>query len=242
MDLVLDLGNTRLKAAVFDGRDMVWQGWAAHDLQPFLLGVLDQYEPQHALLCATGAVPDWLEGLLKVRLHLFWLNEQAPLPFINAYATPSTLGRDRLAALAGTVALGFDGPLLVIDAGTCVTCDLLEPGRIFRQGSIAPGIRMRLRAMHQQTHRLPDIEPNESVALAGGDTASAMRAGAQMGLICELEGRIARYREDFPNLQVVITGGDQEFLVRNLKCVIFAHAELVLSGLNHILKELSDAG
>ena len=242
MNLVLDIGNTRMKAGVFEGATLVWQGWSASDYCPFLEEVLRRFEPGQAIVSATGAIPVWLEELLAGRLRLYWLDEITPLPFVNAYGTPSTLGKDRLAAMAGAVAAGFKAPLLVVDAGTCVTCDLLEPGFVFRCGSISPGIRMRLLAMHQQTHRLPDIEPAENVALGGSDTAGAMRAGAQMGLVCELEGRIERWRSEFPELQVVVTGGDHEFLVRNLKYVIFAHADLVLSGLNHILKDLSDAG
>lgn len=243
MDLVLDIGNTRLKAGAFEGNALVWQGWSVQDHRPFLEEILLRFDPLNVLISATGQVPDWLEAMLAMKSRLFWLDEHSPLPFTNAYGTPATLGKDRLAAMAGAIALGLNPPLLVIDAGTCVTCDLLEPGFVFRYGSISPGMAMRLHSMHRQTHRLPDIEPAaDEVHLGGSDTASAMRAGAQMGLVCELEGRIDRLRAEFPALQVVITGGDQEFLVRNLKYVIFAHAELVLSGLNHILKDLSHAG
>lgn len=242
MDLVLDIGNTRLKAGVFDRQQLIWNGWSDEGHRSFMEEIMLRFAPVRALVSATGSVPAWLDEIFTGKTHFFWLDEHSPLPFTNAYGSPSTLGKDRLAAMAGAVAMGFNAPLLVVDAGTCMTCDLLEPDLVFRRGSISPGMRMRLQSMHRQTHRLPDVEPALEVDLGGADTAAAMRAGAQLGMVCELEGRIERLRAEFPDLQVVITGGDLDFLVRNLKCPIFAHAELVLSGLNHILKDLSDAG
>ncbi len=242
MQLVLDIGNTRVKVALYEG--VVQQLYAV--TEAFSMEWLDQQLRGNAvkkgILSATGEIPEWLPAFLTRHMKWYELSHETPLPFINGYQSPDTLGRDRVAGLAGALALGYKPPLLVIDAGTCITIDLLDGQKLFVGGSISPGMQMRLEAMHTFTHRLPLIAMDEDAVLPGTDTRSALTAGAQMGAVCEIEGQIARYKDLYPKLNVVLTGGDMDFLVRRLKSAIFAHADLVLAGLNYILNHQSDAG
>ncbi len=242
MNLVLDIGNSRTKAALFSADEIICTD-SVTELSPDWLDHFIRHErPEAGIISATGMIPEWLPGWMDRAMTWFELTHQTRLPFHNHYQTPTTLGRDRMAGLAGALALGIQPPLLVIDAGTCITVDLLEAGLIYHGGSISPGLRMRLEAMHTFTARLPLAEWQASPTLPGRDTAGALSAGAQWGGICEIEGMILRYQADHPNLNVIVTGGDMDFLARHLNSVIFANAELVLIGLNQILKHELEAG
>lgn len=242
MHLILDIGNTRAKGAVFEN-GVLASITSFPSLTPECLTEWTRHvHLTKGIVSATGAIPEWLPGWLDDRLPWMELDHLTPLPYTNAYRTPETLGRDRLAGLAGGLALGYTPPFLVIDAGTCITVDLLEDGFLYRGGSISPGLRMRLSAMHSFTARLPLAPWQDDPPWTGTDTAGALSAGAQWGGICELEGMIARYRTNHPNLNVIVTGGDLDFLAKHLNSVIFAHPELVLIGLNQILTYAFDAG
>lgn len=242
MNLIIDIGNTRTKVALFEAdtcrKRESTKTFSAHWLNQFLGDV----HPTASILSVTGAIPDWVVETLSNLGHLLKLDHHTPLPFQNLYRTPETLGRDRIAKIAGAIALGYEPPLLLIDAGTCITIDLLEAGHCYHGGSIHPGMRMRLEAMHKMTARLPHAPWMDEPTLPGLDTLGSLAAGAQWGAICEIDGMIARYRTHYPELNVIITGGDMEFLVSHLNSVIFAHAELVLIGLNQILNHEFDAG
>jgi type III pantothenate kinase len=167
----------------------------------------------------------------------FWeLTAQTKLPIRHVYRTPETLGKDRLAAVVGACYLYPAEDCLVVDAGTCITFDILTADGVFRGGNIAPGVRMRLRAMHDYTARLPLVEPVRSTRLWGEQTTQALENGGALGAALELEGLQARLAEHFPRLRTVLTGGDAALLANLLKTKIFVHENLVLQGLNQILE------
>ncbi|MEZ5032560.1 MAG: type III pantothenate kinase [Saprospiraceae bacterium] len=242
MHLILDIGNTRIKGGIFEQAHLTEAETFTAMTPEDLTAWVQPFRISRAMISATGSIPEWLPGWLDAMVPWMELDHHTPLPFTNAYRTPETLGRDRIAGLAGALALGYQPPFLVIDAGTCITVDLLEEGLLYRGGSISPGLRMRLQAMHSFTARLPLAEWQDDPPWPGTDTAGALLAGAQWGGICELEGMITRYRQKHPNLNVIVTGGDLVFLANHLNSVIFAHPELVLIGLNQILTYAFDAG
>lgn len=241
MNLILDIGNTRTKVALFASRKSWRSEWTLALTAEWLDQFLDHVIPDATIVSVTGIRPDWLTDWLNNLGPWMELDHHARLPFSNHYQTPETLGRDRIAGLAGAIELGYHPPFLVISAGTCMTIDLMEDGRHYAGGSIHPGMRMRLEAMHMLTARLPHAPVQADPALPGRDTLGSLTAGAQWGIICEIEGMVARYRNQYPELNVIITGGDMEFLASRLNSVIFAHAELVLIGLNQILNHALEA-
>lgn len=236
--LILDFGNTCDKYAVFqpDGIQV------SHILEERLSTetlehLLNDLKPTAAILSSTAAERPELRKQLMDLLPFVHLTHETPVPFQNAYATPETLGRDRIAAIAGVRNHVADGAALVVDTGTCVTYDLLDSSDVYHGGAIAPGIRLRLNAMHTFTARLPlvDWDASSTVKLIGDSTENSLLSGAVLGAAAEIDSIAARYAERFDNLHVLLTGGDALALQASLKSRIFAVPNLVAEGLNKIL-------
>jgi type III pantothenate kinase len=160
------------------------------------------------------------------------------VPLANAYATPATLGADRLAAAVGAAGLWPGRAVLVVDAGTALKLDLVTADGTYHGGSIAPGLAMRLRALHEFTGRLPLLPlpaPHATVALVGGSTEGSLLSGVVNGTVAELNGLLAQYCAQHQALVVLLTGGDAAFLAPRLVGRIFVVPELVLLGLYRIL-------
>ena len=237
--LVLDIGNTATKAGCFaDGRlAETAAGLSAADT----LALVRRWQPQHLLLASVAGA----EALQKADFETEVAGKTielkpgtTPVPLRNAYATPHTLGADRLAAAVGAAALRPGQDTLVLDAGTALKADLVTADGTYHGGSIAPGLGLRLRALHEFTGRLPLLAlppPDATVALCGDSTTGAMLSGVVNGAVAELNGFVAEYRRRYPRLGVLLTGGDAPFLSARLAGRIFVIPELVLLGLNRIL-------
>jgi type III pantothenate kinase len=163
------------------------------------------------------------------------LDSKLPLPITIKYATPETLGVDRIAGVCGAQQKFPGEPCLVIDAGTCITYDFINHDGEFLGGAISPGMMMRFQAVHTFTSKLPLVSRPEKVVLIGDSTETCIQSGVIHGIVEELNGTIRRYQEEFAGLRVILCGGDARFFENNLKGAIFAVPELVLSGLNSIL-------
>jgi type III pantothenate kinase len=165
-----------------------------------------------------------------------FLRSDTPIPLINGYATPATLGLDRMAAAVGAWHLAKQKPALAIDLGTCITYELVDGKGVYRGGAISPGLKMRAKAMHAFTTGLPEIGINTAPDThLGNSTVSCLEVGVWSGLRFELEGFIAAYRLDFPEISVYLCGGDAESFDSFAKDHIFVVPNLVLLGLNCIL-------
>ncbi|MFA6127474.1 MAG: type III pantothenate kinase [Bacteroidales bacterium] len=240
-NLVIDAGNTLIKIAVYNSADLVTleshAGWSADDISSLLSSHPDI---KSCLICSTREVPGWLRKVIeKNNISYHELSHRLPLPIRIGYETPETLGNDRIAAAAGA-ADRFPGQnVLAIDAGTALTIDLVSSAGLFEGGNISPGMRMRFSALHQQTFSLPDIAPDEVVPLIGKNTRDAILAGVINGLTYEIDNSINSLKNKYNDLQVIMTGGDAPFLSKRLKNTIFVEENLVLSGLNAILRNFS---
>jgi len=175
---------------------------------------------------------DYLNSVTKLLI----LSDRTPLPIVLDYDTPETLGRDRIALAAGAAEIDPVSNILIIDAGTCITYDILSDGHKYLGGGISPGIEMRFKSLHTFTSKLPLVSRDKNFTLVGNSTKSSIRSGVQNGIIAEIEGIILKYKEEFPQLKVFFTGGDANYFVKKLKSNIFAIPNLVLLGLKDILK------
>jgi type III pantothenate kinase len=234
--LIIDIGNTLQKLAVFEGKEIVRKE-SFEKLDPAALAAfIDENGPFHGIIqSAVTIYPPETEEILAKAGKFILLTDLTPLPVINRYETPKTLGKDRIAAITGAWSMFPERNILVIDAGTCITYDMINESGEYLGGGISPGIRMRFKAMHTFTGKLPLIEPEEYDGLIGKTTAQSMMSGVYNGITGEITELIRRYNELYRNLLVILTGGDQEFLHKKLKIKIFAAPNLVLSGLNEIL-------
>lgn len=176
------------------------------------------------------------EKFLDNRLKLFVLSPELKQPFINLYATPVTLGKDRIALVAAAVRNYPGKNVLVIDAGTCVTYDFKNKKEEYLGGAISPGLQMRFDAMHKFTGNLPLLSGTEEVKLVGNSTQSSMNSGVVNGLAFEIDSFINAYKADNKDLTIILTGGDSQLLLKRLKNSIFANPNFLLEGLNYILE------
>lgn len=238
--LALDIGNTAVKYGCFENDDLLEADSVGTPEQ--LQVVVQRLQPQHAIVASVVVLTEaWLVVLQSVvpGQVLEFKAATTPLPIQNTYATPHTLGADRLAAAVGAAWQRPGQDTLIVDAGTAIKCDLVEGGHTFRGGSIAPGLRLRFQALHKFTGRLPLVElPTNleaAVPLTGNSTQTAIESGVLNGAAAEVNGLIDRYREQFPELGVVLAGGDAAFFQPRLKGAIFVVPELVLLGLHRIL-------
>ena len=234
--IIIDVGNTSVKLAVFEGDKLEA---VERDTGAAFVGrvaALSDQGIRSGILSSVATLPDELIGELRgLPLDLLWLNAETPLPFVNLYESPATLGPDRLAAAAGACALFPDSDVLVIDAGTCIKYEKISKGRYYHGGNISPGLTMRFEALHEFTARLPLLNGEGDCPDWGIDTPTAMRSGVINGIRHEMNGFIRQMVKTYPGLQVVITGGDAELLAPMLEYPVHRAPHLVLSGLNHIL-------
>jgi type III pantothenate kinase len=236
MNLVIDLGNSLFKIAVFDQQEMVFVE-RHKDPDPALIQkVLSLYPKINKSIIGTvRETPENISALIKNQIPLIILNAETPLPISLHYQTPNTLGADRIAAVTAANHLFPGKNLLVIEAGTCITYDFIDSDGIYHGGSISPGIALRFSALHNFTDKLPLVEAKQHPELIGNSTESSIQSGVIIGAITEFQGIISRYEHNYDNLTIIISGGDLNYFDKNLKNNIFAVPNIVLTGLNIIL-------
>lgn len=245
MLLAIDVGNTRIKAAVFEEYTLLeTTGFTNEVLGENIEIILKKYPKITDLVVASVGNVDKKEFLRwnhKIKIH--FIIHKTPFPFQNLYATPLTLGIDRMVLAAGTVLQFPEKNRLIIDAGTCVTYDFIDSDNNYLGGAISPGIRLRYESLHHYTAKLPlltinDLEKVENQtlhpALIGNSTQQSIHSGVINGLVNEINGFISLYEDQYSNFIIILTGGDAEFLAKRLKNTIFANRNFLLESLNKI--------
>lgn len=236
MNLVIDEGNTQVKLALFKGADMVSQQFFPHeDLIEKIKEVCVRHKVSAAIYSSVNRPSEFLRASLGEEVTLLELSRYLKFPFENKYKSPETLGVDRMALAAGAVFAHPNSTVLVIDAGTCVTYDLVTDAAQYLGGAISPGLKMRLRSMHDYTARLPLLEPVEPNEAIGKTTNESMMIGAIEGLRGEILHFVDLCAQHYTNLQVILTGGDAQHLSKHLKKTIFANSNFLLESLNNLL-------
>lgn len=235
MFLVIDIGNTLRKAAVFDEDGLVtaqchWE--TMDDLHQFLT----LYEIKACIVSSVREDGSQLVAELNHDFPTMLFTTTMPLPITLCYDTPLTLGTDRIASAVGAHSLFPDRTVLAIQAGTCLVADIVTAEGKYLGGSIAPGLHMRFTALAKGTARLPLVEPVSDAQVLGTSTETSILSGVIHGMHFEIDGMIEYYGGLFSNLQTVLTGGDATILKNSIKNPIFAAPNLVLFGLYRILK------
>lgn len=229
--LCIDEGNSRVKFALFKDNAIASIGIGIEGLEK-----LNFKEISGIILSSVLADSSSRHFLQNKSIEFLELNQTLAVPFNIKYQSIQTLGMDRLAAVAGCFAQFPDRHSLVIVLGSCITYNFINNRNEFIGGAISPGFRMRLKAMHHFTSKLPDIDwdTEGEIETIGKSTEQSILSGAILGTCHEICGVIAQYQSQFENLNIITTGGDALFLVSQLKNNIFADPELILKGLNFI--------
>ncbi len=243
MNLVLDLGNTYGKIAVCDHKKVVeaatYEKITSREISyfhiryPGLKGVIIS-----SVVNYSREIIDYLRTQYSTCIELDHLT---PIPLVNKYLTPETLGYDRIAAAVGAYTICPKKNVLVIDAGTAITYDIVTANGEFLGGNISQGVDIRFKSLNKYTNRLPLLErPEKTPPLLGSSTREAMQSGIVNGMLFEMDGFIEAISKKHPKLQVVLTGGDSKYFVGKLKNSIFVDPNLNLIGLNRILEHNAD--
>ena len=233
MNIVVDYGNSSAKVGIFDGDKLTAQHnfLTTEELKKFL----ENFSADNFIISSVTKDPHQVSAWATLVKQKFILNPQLPLPVQVKYATPATLGVDRIAGVCGAQHAFPNTNTLVIDAGTCITFDFLDKHGNFLGGGISPGLMMRFQAVHTFTARLPLVASADEPPLIGDSTERCIQSGVINGITAEINGVISLYKQKFEGLTVILSGGDARFFENKLKGSIFAVPELVLSGLNSIL-------
>ena len=232
-NFIVDIGNTRIKTALFDGGALVEE-------RPFEdIETMVEYSKTLEFESSIVSSVTLSEAQLSERISFpfLFLDRDTKIPFSNKYASPDTLGVDRKAAAIGARAKFPGQPVLAIDMGSCITYDLMDQADQYLGGGISPGLQMRFKAMNQLTARLSlaNLPEGQVPELIGDTTVSCMQSGVYYGIQFEMMGMVAAYMAKYPDLKVIICGGDSKIFESLTKDHIFVIPNLVLFGLNRIL-------
>lgn len=236
MNLIIDVGNTRIKIAVFKkGKLIHSESITEENIVIKAVELINKFECRNAIISLVGNIKKTQITKLHAIINLIELTSETKIPFINKYSTPKTLGMDRVALVSAAVILYSNKNVLVIDAGTCITYDYIDMNSCYFGGAISPGIQMRYKSLNKFTKNLPLLEPKYTNQLIGQSTDSCIHLGVVKGTINEIDSFINQYRKKNKDLTVVLTGGDTKLLANRLKNSIFANPIFLLEGLNAIL-------
>jgi type III pantothenate kinase len=235
MILTIDIGNTRIKSAVFENNNLIELFvFNCEELRNKISIILVKYPKIEVLVVASVAKVDadaflFVEKSIKVE----WITQESVFPFENLYATPDTLGIDRMILASGAVLQFPEQNRLVIDAGTCITYDFITAENSYVGGAISLGLQMRYKALHNYTAKLPLLEAKHPESYIGTSTQESLHSGVVNGLLYEIEGFLNQYEKDYLKFTIILTGGDALFLAKRLKNTIFANSNFLLESLNY---------
>lgn len=237
MNLVIDVGNTRVKAAVFEGHKLV--ELVVFDKRKIISEITKIYKENsisEGIISNVATISENKLAQLRKIVNFKVVSSSTRVPFTNLYESPQTLGVDRIALVVGAIKEFPNKNVLIIDAGSCITFDFINSKGCYLGGAISPGIRMRYKALNKFTANLPLIDSFELDDFVGKNTRKSIISGVLNGVKQEINGVIAGYESKYSHLTIVLTGGDTNFLSKQLKSSIFANQNFLLKGLNEILK------
>jgi type III pantothenate kinase len=239
VNLVLDVGNSLLKIALFEKSELIQKFKFSGNYKRNIEDIISKYKVTHSIISNVGRIDDSTINILKESTSLLLVSNQLKIPFKNLYKSKNTLGQDRL-ALVSAAAFNFPNEnVLIVDIGSCITYDFKNNNNEYLGGGISPGISMRFKSLNTFTSNLPLIDFDNIHKLIGNNTKNSINSGVINGTISEINGIIQQYCEEFKNIRIILTGGDSNFLLKRIKNSIFADQNFLLVGLNKLLEDNS---
>ena len=234
MLLTIDVGNSRIKVAVFEhNKQLDFFIFETNEVLKNFKNIFQKYPNlQKIILSSVGKLEKEVVDFIQNRFPTEIIDHKSKFPFTNLYATPETLGIDRMVLAAGATLMYPNQNRLIIDAGTCITYDFVNAENQYLGGAISPGIKIRYKSLNNYTSKLPLLTLSEDFEIIGNSTKSAIHSGVINGVIFEIEGFISQYSLKNQDLTIILTGGDAEFLAKRLKSTIFANSNFLLESLN----------
>ena len=238
MNLIIDVGNSIVKLAVFKQEKIILKNKISlQDLQNKIYDITKEFKNiEKAIISSVGNLKKNDLSFIKKHFKILELDASIKVPFQNLYKSPKTLGVDRIALVSASVKNYYKQNVLIIDAGTCITYDFINNENKYIGGAISPGIRARYQSLNNLTANLPLLETKTPHNFIGNSTTESIHSGIINGVLNEIEGTISEYDKNYKDLTVILTGGDTDFLSKQLKSSIFANSNFLLEGLNYILE------
>ncbi len=235
--LAIDIGNSLIKTLIQENnKPDFFQYFTTEQEAISYLSSID-VENFHTIICdVRNNLSEKFMQITSQSRQLIILNHETPLPIINSYGTPHTLGYDRIAAVCGAAKLFPQSSILVIVAGTAITYDILTHEKEYIGGAISPGLSLRFKALHEHTSKLPLVHYNNHINFPGKNTQQCIESGVILGVVAEIEYFISITGQQFSPITVILSGGDSQNLVKFIKTPIFVEQNIVLTGLINILK------
>ena len=242
MNLIIDVGNTLVKLAVFEQQIIQYKKVCIKkDFLSVLNEVAELYpDITNTMLAMVGTLTEHQLAQVEKLYTVSVLSNETKVPFQNKYTTPKTLGVDRIALVSAAAAKYPNNDVLIIDAGSCITYDFINNKNEYFGGAISPGISMRYSSLNTFTAKLPLLDVSLPKKLIGDTTAASIHSGIVNGVLYEIDGFISSYKANYSDLTIILTGGDAHFLRDRLKNDIFANSNFLLEGLNYILELIKD--
>jgi type III pantothenate kinase len=234
MILAVDVGNTRIKAAVFEGNTLLESFvFLKTALEKSIQYILEKYKNTSDIVVASVSdVEKQAFFSFENAVNIHFVSHKDAFPFVNRYETPQTLGIDRMVLAAGATLQFPNQNRLVIDAGTCVTFDCIDENDNYLGGAISPGLRLRYESLHHYTAKLPLLTLEKPKDFIGKSTSESIHSGVVNGLVYEIDGFVEEFKAQYSKFIILLTGGDSEFLAKRLKNTIFANSNFLLESLN----------
>ncbi len=236
--LAVDQGNSFFKLSLFEGERLLEVCRIPADDLDDVFSIIETWKPECGAFCSVGHIePRTLESLrLALDGNLMIMSRSTRLPIHIEYSTPETLGFDRIVLASGAVSICGRENVMVVDAGTAVTLDLVTSRPSFAGGRISPGVHLRLQSLHRFTSALPLVNAVGPTPLAGDTTESSIRSGVILGLADEIVETFRQYQRSFGCTRLLLTGGDAEILYNRISLRIPADQvpDLMARGLLYI--------
>ena len=236
MLLAIDVGNTRIKTAVFEENTLLTIViFEKKDLSYQINLILKKF-PLIKIFIISNVGKVEINDFTKFenKVEVYFITKDSKFPFHNLYSTPATLGIDRMVLASGAVIQYPNQNRLVIDAGTCITYDFIDENNNYFGGAISPGIHLRYESLHNYTAKLPLLLKTNPKKIIGQSTNESIHSGIINGIAFEIDGFINSLKKQNANFIIILTGGDAEFLAMRLKNTIFAIPNFLIESLNQI--------
>ena len=236
MNLIIDIGNSRIKIALYE-KDMLSEIFLETDKTVLkkIKKLFKLHQISSSIISIVKDVSSEITDYLQENSNFILVNHKFSFPFKNLYKTPKTVGVDRLVLSSAAVMLFPKTNVLIIDAGTCITYDFVSKDSEYFGGAISPGLKIRYKSLNDYTSKLPLLDLKQPKSFIGNTTEESIHSGVVNGTLQEIDGVINQYKNKFSHLTIVLTGGDAKFLSKQLKSSIFANQNFLLEGLNKLL-------
>lgn len=216
MQLLIDMGNSRLKWAIWE-QGMLTQHGSFIYSNSILIDVWKRFTSISAVIISSVAnrnqreqLVQWCQQRWACSVEILHTGNEA-YGVINGYLEPSTLGIDRWAAMIAAQHL-HSGPKIIIDCGTAITVDIIDASGMHCGGMIAPGLALMVNSLRQDTAGIHLDKMMDYQSLPGRDT----QTGVASGVFTMFDGFIEGIRKKWllklgDGTQLILTGGDADY-------------------------------